>query len=213
MEFVTEYTRFFTALLVILDPFAVIPILLGLTRDYTTEQRNRAVNVAALTVFIVLAIAAVFGENILTVLGASLPSFRVGGGIILLLMGLTMLRAEPDQMKSTAVERRAAESFENIAVVPIAIPLLAGPGSISTVIIQMHRPGAEFNLVWVVLVILLVCLIVWAVLRLSSPIGRFLGPIGLNVMNRLFGLILTAIAIEIMANGFRGLFPVLAGGN
>jgi len=213
MEFVTEYTRFFTALLVILDPFAVIPILLGLTRDYTTEQRNRAVNVAALTVFIVLAIAAVFGENILTVLGASLPSFRVGGGIILLLMGLTMLRAEPDQMKSTAVERRAAESFENIAVVPIAIPLLAGPGSISTVIIQMHRPGAEFNLVWVVLVILLVCLIVWAVLRLSSPIGRFLGPIGLNVMNRLFGLILTAIAIEIMANGFRGLFPVLVGGN
>lgn len=211
MEYLPEYTRFFTALLVILDPFAVIPILLALTQRYSSKERNSAVNIAALTVFIVLALSAAFGENILTVLGASLPSFRVGGGIILLLMGLAMLRAEPGQMRTTAGEQEAAQSSESIAIVPIAIPLLAGPGSISTVIIQMQRPGTDNHLLWVIGVTFLVCLIVWLVLRLAGPIGKMLGPIGINVMNRLFGLILTALAIEIMANGLRGLFPALAG--
>ena len=211
MEYWTEYSRFFTALLVILDPFAAIPIFLSLTRDYSTAERRRAVTLAAVTVAIVLSLSAMFGETMLTVLGTSLPSFRVGGGIVLLLMALTMLRAQPDQMRTTPAEKAEAAGRENIAIVPIAIPLLAGPGSISTVIIQMHRPGAEFHLLWVIAVILLVTLLLWIVLRLANPIGQLLGPIGLNIMNRLFGLILTAIAVEIIANGLRGLFPVLTG--
>lgn len=211
MEYWTEYTRFFTALLVILDPFAAIPIFLSLTHSYTPEERNRSVSLAAITVALVLCLSAIFGEAMLTALGTSLPSFRVGGGIVLLLMALTMLRAQPDQMRTTSAEKAEAQNRENIAIVPIAIPLLAGPGSISTVIIQMHRPGAEYHLLWVIAVILILTLLLWAVLRLAVPIGRVLGPIGLNIMNRLFGLILTAIAVEIMANGLRGLFPVLAG--
>jgi multiple antibiotic resistance protein len=211
MEYWTEYTRFFTALLVILDPFAAIPIFLSLTHSYTPEERNRSVSLAAITVALVLCLSAIFGEAMLTALGTSLPSFRVGGGIVLMLMALTMLRAQPDQMRTTSAEKAEAQNRENIAIVPIAIPLLAGPGSISTVIIQMHRPGAEYHLLWVIAVILILTLLLWAVLRLAVPIGRVLGPIGLNIMNRLFGLILTAIAVEIMANGLRGLFPVLAG--
>lgn len=211
MEYWSEYSRFFTALLVILDPFAVIPIFLSLTQGYTPAERNRSVTLATITVAIVLCLSAMFGETMLTVLGTSLPSFRVGGGIVLLLMALTMLRAQPDQMRATSAEKTEAESRENIAIVPIAIPLLAGPGSISTVIIQMHRPGAEYHLLWVIVVILVLSMLLWIVLRLATPIGRALGPIGLNIMNRLFGLILTAIAVEIMANGLRGLFPVLGG--
>ena len=211
MEYWSEYTRFFTALLVILDPFAVIPIFLSLTQGYTSAERNRSVTLAAITVAVVLCLSAMFGETMLTVLGTSLPSFRVGGGIVLLLMALTMLRAQPDQMRATSAEKTEAEGRENIAIVPIAIPLLAGPGSISTVIIQMHRPGAEYHLLWVIAVILLLALLLWIVLRLATPIGRVLGPIGLNILNRLFGLILTAIAVEIMANGLRGLFPALTG--
>jgi multiple antibiotic resistance protein len=211
MEYWAEYSRFFTALLVILDPFAVIPIFLSLTQGYTPEERNRSVTLAAITVAVVLSLSAMFGETMLTVLGTSLPSFRVGGGIVLLLMALTMLRAQPDQMRTTSAEKAEAQNRENIAIVPIAIPLLAGPGSISTVIIQMHRPGAEYHLLWVIAVILLLSMLLWIVLRLATPIGRALGPIGLNIMNRLFGLILTAIAVEIMANGLRGLFPVLSG--
>ena len=213
MEYWTEYSRFFTALLVILDPFAAIPIFLSLTRGYSTTERSRAVTLAAVTVAIVLSLSAMFGETMLTGLGTSLASFRVGGGIVLLLMALTMLRAQPDQMRTTSAEKAEAAGREHVAIVPIAIPLLAGPGSISTVIIQMHRPGAELHLLWVIAVILLITLLLWIVLRLADQIGRLLGPIGLNILNRLFGLILTAIAVEIMANGLRGLFPVLAGGS
>ena len=211
MEYWSEYSRFFTALLVILDPFAAIPIFLSLTQSYSIAERNRAVTLAAVTVAIVLSLSAMFGETMLTMLGTSLPSFRVGGGIVLLLMALTMLRAQPDQMRATSAEKAEAAARENVAIVPIAIPLLAGPGSISTVIIQMHRPGAELHLLWVIVVILVIACLLWIVLRLANPIGRLLGPIGLNVLNRLFGLILTAIAVEIMANGLRGLFPTLAG--
>jgi len=211
LEHWPEYTRFLTALLVILDPFAAIPIFLSLTQNYSSAERNRSVNLAAVTVAIVLCLSAMFGETMLTVLGTSLPSFRVGGGIVLLLMALTMLRAQPEQMRTTYAETAEAENRENVAIVPIAIPLLAGPGSISTVIIQMHRPGHEYHLLWVIAIILFVSLLLWVVLRLAIPIGRVLGPLGLNILNRLFGLILTAIAVEIMANGLRGLFPALSG--
>jgi multiple antibiotic resistance protein len=211
MELWTEYSRFFTALLVILDPFAAIPIFLSLTREYSAAERHHAATVAAIAVAIVLTLSALFGETMLTVLGTSLASFRVGGGIVLLLMALAMLRAQPDQMRTTTDEKIEAAGREHIAIVPIAIPLLAGPGSISTVIIQMHRPGAEYHALWVIAIILLLSLLLWLVLRLATPIGRALGPLGLNILNRLFGLILTAIAVEIMANGLRGLFPALAG--
>jgi multiple antibiotic resistance protein len=211
MEYWPEYSRFFTALLVILNPFAAIPIFLSLTQGYNPEERSRSVTLAAITVSIVLCLSAMFGEAMLTVLGTSLPSFRVGGGIILLLMALAMLRAQPDQMRTSSAEKAEAEGRENIAIVPIAIPLLAGPGSISTVIIQMHRPGAEYHQFYVIAIILLLALLLWVVLRLATPIGRVLGPIGLNILNRLFGLILTAVAVEVMSNGLRDLFPVLAG--
>ncbi len=211
MEYWSEYSRFFTALLVILDPFAAIPIFLSLTQGYTASDRNRAATVATFTVIAVLVSSAVFGEAMLTILGTSLASFRVGGGIVLLLMALAMLRAQPDQMRTTPAEKIAAESRASIAVVPIAIPLLAGPGSISTVIIQAHRPGAELHLLWMILVIVLVALILWLVLLLANPIGKLLGPIGINILNRLFGLVLTAIAVEVMSNGLRTLFPALGG--
>jgi len=211
MEYWSEYMRFFTALLVILDPFAAIPIFLSLSYGYTPRERNRAVTIATISVVIVLSLSAVFGETMLTALGTSLPSFRVGGGIILMLMALAMLKGQSDEIRTTSAEKAAAKVSENIAVVPIAIPLLAGPGSISTVIIQMHRPGAEYHLFWVIMVIVMIGLLLWGVLRLATPIGRALGPIGLNILNRLFGLILTAIAVEIMANGLKQIFPILAG--
>lgn len=210
MEYWSEYTRFFTALFVILDPFAAIPIFLSLTHHYSNHERHRAVNMSAITVLIVLMASALFGDAILTGLGTSLPSFRVGGGIVLLIMALAMLRSDTSKILTAQDKTLVTDIRENIAVVPIAIPLLAGPGSISTVIIQVHRPGPDFHLLWVLLVICLMCLSLWLILRLATPIGRALGPIGLNILNRLFGLILCAIAVEIMANGLRDLFPGLA---
>ena len=209
MENWAEYTRFFTALIVILDPFAAVPIFLALTKGYTSQERGRIVNITALTVLIVLVLAAFTGEALLNGLGTSLASFRVAGGIVLLLMALAMLRGQSDTTRSTPAEQQEAGDKSSIAVVPLAIPLLAGPGAISTVIIQMHRVQGEYQFLFVSLSILLVCLVLWIVLRMAATLGRILGQIGLNIINRLFGLILAAIAVEIMANGLKQLFPAL----
>ena len=209
MEHWTEYTRFFTALLVILDPFVAVPLFLALTAGHSKAERARAGLIAAVTVGFVLTAAALTGETLLGWMGTSLASFRVGGGMVLLLMALAMLRGEGTNARTTAPEAAEAQSKDTVAVVPLAIPLLAGPGAISTVIIEMHRGDGIHHAGVVVSVILAVCAVVWLVLRLAAPIGEAMGHIGLNIVNRLFGLILTAIAVEIMANGLKALFPAL----
>lgn len=209
MENWSEYTRFITALFVILDPFAAVPIFLILTKSYTSIEQKRIAGITALTVLIVLVLASLTGETLLQVMGTSLASFRVGGGIVLLLMALAMLQGQTDSVRSTPAEEAEAEDKRSIAVVPLAIPLLAGPGSISNVIIEMHRSDTTYHSLLVILCIVLVCLLLWIVLRMASRIGKMLGQIGINVINRLFGLILAAIAVEIMANGLIQLFPAL----
>lgn len=211
MEPWTEYTRFFIALFVILDPFAAVPIFLALTRSYSASERGRIANISALTVLLVLVVVALIGETLLQTMGTSLASFRVGGGIVLLLMAISMLNGQTGTVRTTPEEEAEAENRSAIAVVPLAIPLMAGPGSISTAIIQMQRSDTEFHGLLVILTIILVCVLLWLVLRLATIIGKALGQIGLNIINRLFGLILAAIAVEIMANGVKELFPALAG--
>lgn len=211
MEHWTEYTRFFTALFVILDPFAAVPIFLVLTKSYSRNERARVANLSALTVLLVLVVASLTGETLLQGMGTSLASFRIGGGIVLLLMALAMLSGQTGTVRSTPEEEAEAADKSAIAIVPLAIPLMAGPGSISTVIIQMQRSSTEYHGLLVIFSIFMVCMFLWLVLRMANTIGKALGPIGLNIINRLFGLILTAIAIEIMANGLKELFPVLAG--
>jgi len=211
MSIWAEYSRFFVALFVILDPFAAVPIFLVLTKNYTSTERGRIVNISAITVLLVLFTAALTGETLLKAMGTSLASFRVGGGIVLLLMALAMLRGQSDHLRSTPAEQAEAGDKSSVAVVPLAIPLLAGPGAISTVIIQMHREQGEFHSFYAALSIALVCILLWLVLRMATTIGKMLGQIGLNIINRLFGLILAAIAVEIMANGLKQLFPTLAG--
>jgi multiple antibiotic resistance protein len=211
MEHWTEYTRLFTALIVIIDPFMAVPILLSLTPNLSVSQRNEIVRVATLTVAIVLLISAFIGETMLQWMGTSLGSFRVGGGIVLFLMSLAMLQAEVGKVRATPQETSSNENYSSIAIVPLAIPLLAGPGAISTVIIGMHRSQASFHWLGVVMVIILASLALWLVMRSAESIASRLGDTGLNILNRVFGLILAAIAVEVIANGLRQLFPVLAG--
>ena len=211
MENWTEYTRLFTALVVIVDPFMAIPILLSLTHSHSVEERNNIVRVAAITVALVLLVSAFAGETLLGWMGTSLASFRVGGGIVLFLMALAMLQAEVGSVRATPDETSNLANHSSVAIVPLAIPLLAGPGAISTVIIGMHRSSAPYHWVGVVGVIILASLTLWLVMRSAEPIAKRLGDTGLNIFNRVFGLILAAIAVEVIANGLKQLFPVLGG--
>jgi multiple antibiotic resistance protein len=210
MEHWSEYTRFFTALLVILDPFMAIPILLALTDGYSDRERNRVARITTLTVAGVLVLVALAGETLLTWLGTSLGSFRVGGGIVLFLMALAMLQAREDPVRTTPSEAEHAAHSASVAVVPLAIPLLAGPGAMSTVIIAMERSSAPYHPWLISGIILLVAGVLWLVLRLARSIRDLLGAIGLNILHRIFGLILAAIAVEVISNGLKQLFPVLS---
>ena len=206
---ISGYVRFFVTLAAVLDPFLAVPIFLALTAARGAEERAALVRIVVVTVFSVLAVSALVGEQLLMLIGASLPAFRVGGGLVLLLMALAMLNAQAGGVRQSEDEERALRSGELSGVVPLAVPLLAGPGAISTTIIAAQAGGAA-HLGAILGCILLVCALTWTTLRLAGPIGARMGTTGLNIATRLLGLLLAALAIQTMSEGLRQLFPGLA---
>lgn len=207
-----DYARFFVTLTAVLDPFLAVPIFLALTATASDPDRVRLVRVVAITVFCVLAGSALFGEQLLRLIGASLAAFQVGGGLVLLLMALAMLNAEAGGVRQTEDEAEELQSGasrgELRGVVPLAVPLLAGPGAISTTIIAAQAGGAV-HFFALLACITGVCLLTWITLRLAAPIGARMGTTGLNIATRLLGLLLAALAIQTMAEGLRTLLPGL----
>ena len=205
----SEYLRYVVTLTAVLDPFLAIPIFVSATAARDEAGTRRLANVVTVTVFLVLAGAALFGESLLEFLGASLPAFRVGGGLVLLLMALAMLNAKVGEMRQTSAEAAELEAGELSGVVPLAVPLLAGPGAISTTIIAAQAGGMA-HILSLIVCVAVVCVVLWLMLRIAHSVGDRLGTTGLNIATRLLGLILAAIAIETMADGLKDLFPGLA---
>jgi multiple antibiotic resistance protein len=206
---VTEYLRFIVTLTAVVDPFLAVPFFIAFTRGRNAEDRARLARIVAVTVFLVLTSAVFVGEALLHLIGASLPAFRVGGGLVLLLMALAMLNAEAGAVRHSQAEAHELESGDMSGVVPIAIPLLAGPGAISTAIIAAERVGLTHQLV-LICSIALVCLVSWAVLSRAHAIARRLSLTALNIATRILGLLLAAMAVQTIADGLKGLFPGLA---
>jgi multiple antibiotic resistance protein len=204
----SEYLRYLVTLTAVLDPFLAIPIFLSVTAGRDTAGQRRLADAVTLTVFVVLAGAIFLGEAVLRVMGASLQAFQVGGGLVLLLMALAMLNAQAGSMRQTEAEAQEIAAGEVSGVVPLAVPLLAGPGAIGTSIIAGEAGGATHKLALVVC-LLLVCALLWFVLRAAHAVGERISKTGLNVATRLLGLLLAAIAIETMAEGLKRLFPGL----
>jgi multiple antibiotic resistance protein len=205
-----DYLRFTVTLVAVLDPFLAVPIFLAFAASRSPAERGRLINAVTLTVLLVLAGAAVFGELLLGLIGASLPAFTAGGGVVLLLMALAMLNAEAGKVRQNPAEAEELESRELSGVVPLAVPLLAGPGALSTTIIAAQKGGVA-HVAALIGCILAVCVMLWIVLRLAQRIGERMSMSALNVATRLFGLLLAAIAIEMMAEGAKALLPGLAG--
>jgi multiple antibiotic resistance protein len=204
-----EYLRFFATLTAVVDPFLAVPFFLAFEGARSESEQRTLARLVAITVFVVLAVAAVTGEALLQLIGASLPAFRVGGGLVLLLMALAMLNAQAGGLRQSQDEARELESGALPGVVPIAIPLLAGPGAISTTIIAAERGGFAHQVV-ILACIGLVCLVTWAALRRAHVIAARLGGTGLNIATRILGLLLAALAVQTMAEGLKELFPGLA---
>lgn len=205
----STYVRFIATLTAVIDPFLVVPIFLALTGRRTAAERGRLVHTVTATVFAVLAGAALFGERLLTLIGASLSAFQVGGGLVLLLMALAMLHAEAGAVRQSDDEAQAVLRGDPSGAVPLAVPLLAGPGAISSSIIAAQMGGAV-HVAAVIGCIGVVCALTWVTLKLAGPIGAMMGVSGLNIATRLLGLLLAALAIQTMAEGLVKLLPGLA---
>lgn len=208
MSNLNEYLRFVVTLAAVVDPFLAVPFFLTVTASRSEAESRSLARVVALTVFLVLAVAALVGEALLELIGASLPAFRVGGGLVLLLMALAMLNAQAGGVRQSQAEARELEQGELQGVVPLAIPLLAGPGAISTAIIAAEG-GSPAHQSAIVLCIGVVCLVSWLTMRAASRIAARMGTTGLNVATRILGLLLAAMAVQTMAVGLKQLFPGL----
>jgi len=204
-----QYIEMVTAIIVIVDPLGAIPIFLGLTSNDTLRDRKRIARTASIAAGILMIASSVLGEVMLRLFGISVASFRVGGGILVLLTSISMMNARISAVKQTPEESKEAEGKENVAIVPLAVPLLAGPAAISTVIIFTHRfPGAQSKML-LIFSIVIASALVWISLRLSIPLSKKLGRTGLNNITRIMGLLLSAIAVEFITSGLLELFPGL----
>lgn len=205
-----EYIKIFIGLLAIVNPFGAIPLFISMTANETLLQRKKTVDLTSVGVTIILLTVLFFGQLILQFFGISIDSFRIAGGILLLLMAIAMLNAKTSNVKQTEEEAHESKDKESVAIVPLAMPMLAGPGAISTIILASHKGTGFGHYFGITLGILFLSALIWLTLRASSWIAKHLGETGINIFSRIMGLILAAIAIEFIANGIKGLFPSFA---
>jgi multiple antibiotic resistance protein len=206
----SDYLKTFIGLLAIVNPIGAIPIFISLTTGMDDTQRLKVVHTVAIAVGIILLTALFIGEALLGFFGITINSFRVGGGILILLMSVSMMHAKISAVIQTKQESEESLDRDSVAIVPLSIPLLAGPGAISTVILDAHKAVGFVHYTVIALEIVLLSLILWVVLRLSPIIARRITATGINIVTRIMGLILAAIAVEFIAVGLKGLFPTLA---
>lgn len=200
------------ALLAIVNPIGAIPFFLSFTQRFTAAQRLRTINIAAFSSFMVIAVSAIAGLRIIEFFGISIASFQVGGGTLLLISSLQMLNAQQPETRAEDVTEanQKVDAGDSIAVVPLTIPLLTGPATISTMVIYAEQTRTWWQHALLALYGVVIGCAVFLAFRASDRIGKVLGQTGINVMTRLMGLILAAMAVEIMADGLTKLFPVLA---
>lgn len=188
-------TSVFVTVLVITDPVGTVPVFLSMTSEWEARRRHQAAWQAVAVAGLVIGVFALFGQAILNYLGVSLPSLQVAGGLLLLVVALELLRGEIDNL--------SAGAGSNIAFVPLGTPLLAGPGAIAAVMVFAERADQTGERVAVALGLVGVLLVLWLSLRFSGLLMRVLRQSGVDLVTRLSGLLLTAIAVELVVDAIR----------
>ncbi|MCL2919145.1 YchE family NAAT transporter [Shewanella litorisediminis] len=208
---VTVYIKFFLGLVAIINPIGLLPVFVSLTSHQTEAERNHTGKVANLAVVIILLVTIVAGQHILNMFSISLSAFRIAGGTLIAIIALSMLQGKLGEVKRNQEEDRESSAMESVAVVPLALPLMAGPGAISSVIVFAAEHNTLIDLVGMFITVLIFGALSFGLFRMASAIYRVLGKTGINVITRLMGLLMLSIGIEVMAAGFKGLFPNLLG--
>lgn len=196
----------FSSLLAIINPLSATPMYLALTDGYTHEHRRRTIRSAVLTAFAVLVVFALLGGTIFQLFGITIHAFRIAGGIIFFGIGMDMLQAKRSRVKTTEEEEREAMTMEEVGVTPLGIPMITGPGAITTVMVLMTQARTAAQIATLFLAVVVVLGITFVVLSAAPRIVRFFGQTGLNVMTRIMGLLVTVIAVQFIVDGSR---PIL----
>ena len=207
MDYFKDFLNIFVPLFIIVDPVGCVPLYLGLTEGLPEAKRRRLALKASLVAALVLSAFALLGDRLLLYFDISVASFRVAGGLILLLIALQMIQAQPRATKSLPEEEEESRLKEDIAVVPLGVPILAGPGAITTVLVLTGGVKETVVRLKVILAAALVSLITFLVFAHAARLAKLLGQTGTNLFVRLTGLILAVISVEYMARGLGELFP------
>ena len=202
----SEYGKFLVALWALIHPIGAVPVFLSLTEQRPAERKQIGL-VASAAAGVILIVCVFVGQKVLLAFGIDIPSFRIAGGLLILLVAFAMLHTPEREPPETLADQSGATTNDSVAVVPLAIPILAGPGAISTVIVYAHKSAAISHHVLLCAIIGVVAASTWVVLRLALVIGRRLGPTGMRVFTQIMGLLIAAVAVEFITQGLAAIFP------
>ncbi len=205
----TDSITFLVAMIIMMNPLGSLSIFLDLTkRSSTIIQRHIALR-SSVAIIIIMLLTVWSGKELLNLLGITIPSFRFAGGIILLLMGLSMLQSRESPVSYTHEDDEAAKERHSIAVVPMALPVIVGPGTISTLIIAVGDYPELASKTWISLICFFLAAGMGIILYFAAPIAEFVGASVIKVVTRIMGMIIMAIAVGMLAEGLVGLIPAL----
>jgi multiple antibiotic resistance protein len=201
----SAYVRFsmlaLSSIFFLVDPFAALPTFLAVTAGVDQERRRRIARKASLTALVFLSAFAVAGQYIFKMFGITLPAFEIAGGVILLLIGLDMLEAKRSPTQESSEEATDAQSKEDAGIVPLGIPMLAGPGAIASVMVLVGQAQTKWQMVAILAAIFITAAICYLVLGNSDKVARALGDTGIRILVRIMGLLLVALAVQYFVNG------------
>lgn len=204
------YLQFFLGLFAIVNPFGTLPIFFSMTAHQYEADRNRTNLITSISIAVILLVSLYFGKIILDAFSISIDSFRVAGGILIVSIAMTMISGKLGEHKQNKEEQKAdLTEYDNIAVVPLAMPIMAGPGAIGSTIVWGTRYHSWVDFVGFSIAIVIFALICYVLFRFSAPLVKKLGRTGSNVVTRIMGLILMSLGIEIIVAGLGNLFPGL----
>jgi multiple antibiotic resistance protein len=203
----------FSAIFFVVDPFAVIPMYLVITKGDSAEKKLVTARRASIATTVTLLSFAIAGGLIFKMFGITLGAFKIAGGILLFLMAVDMIRAQRSRLRTTPEEESEGAVSDEVAIIPLAIPMLSGPGSIATVMVLMSRSASKLQVAIVMACIVVTGILTFLVLRAATMLERTLKNTGLNILTRLMGLILAAVAVQFVISGIQDSFPQLIAKN
>jgi len=193
----------FSAVFSVVDPFGVVPLYVTMTAHDPPAHRRRTAVRASITMALALMLFAVAGKYILSFFGISIAAFRIAGGILLFLLAVDMLRAQPSRQRTTPEEEKEGIDRPDVSIFPLAIPMMSGPGAFATVMLLMTRATHTWDKLVVLGAILANAIVACVILMLAPFAERRLGKTGMNVLHRIMGFLLAAIAVQFVVDGTR----------